>query len=60
MRKNLFTLLAALSCSVVFSQTVAFWDFNSTTNDATTSTGSALPSQGSGTLTNIGGVINRS
>ena len=58
MRKNLFTLLAALSCSVVFSQTVAFWDFNSTTNDATTSTGSALPSQGSGTLTNIGGVTN--
>jgi len=56
MRKKLFTLLASVSCSAIFSQTIAFWDFNSTTNDATTSTGSSIPSIGSGFISNIGAV----
>ena len=56
MRKKWFTWIAAIVSTASFSQTIAFWDFNSATNDANTGTGSVLPLQGSGTLSNIGGV----
>ncbi len=48
-------LFAALS-SVVSAQIITQWNFNSAAPDASTSTGSALPSTGSGTASVIGGV----
>ena len=35
---------------------ISQWNFNSTINDATTSTGVTTPSIGSGILTNLGGI----
>lgn len=39
-----------------FSQTAAFWDFNSNPGDANTATGSALPATGTGSVSLLGGV----
>jgi hypothetical protein len=49
----LFTLISGMS---VWAQTtIASWDFNSTVNDATPSTGVITPVSGAGTLSIIGG-----
>lgn len=48
-------MLAALS-SVASAQLITQWNFNSVTADASASTGSALPSIGSGTASVIGGL----
>ncbi len=48
-------MFAALS-SVASGQLITQWNFNSIVADASTSTGSALPSVGSGTASVIGGV----
>lgn len=59
--KKTLSLLAFSAVVLVVSpragqaQTLAQWNFNSVTNDATTSTGSLNPSTGTGTLTLVGG-----
>jgi len=57
---KLFAIAAAAGLVGVASRTssagvIAQWNFNSTTPDATSTTGSTTPSAGSGTLTTIGG-----
>ncbi|MES2799402.1 MAG: choice-of-anchor I family protein [Bacteroidota bacterium] len=48
--------LGLLICSFTsFAQVITKWDFNSVPSDGSTSTGSFLPSSGTGTLTLIGG-----
>ncbi|MEY4603811.1 MAG: hypothetical protein RIT43_1103 [Bacteroidota bacterium] len=48
---------AMLLASISWTQSIITkWDFNSSINDATTSTGTIAPSFGSGTLTPIGGI----
>ncbi|MCK6406034.1 MAG: PEP-CTERM sorting domain-containing protein [Rhodocyclaceae bacterium] len=57
LRKSLVTLLlAGLAISSAQADTVAQWNFNSNPVDTSTSTGSLLPSIGSGTAGTIGGV----
>ena len=55
-RGLLATSLATLCMTAAaFSQTITQWNFNSNPPDASTSTGSLVPSTGTGTLTLIGG-----
>ena len=57
--KKLYSLLSAtLLILNAYSQTIAFWDFNSSPGDANTATGSTIPSQGAGSISNIGGTTN--
>lgn len=52
--------MAFLSVAYLASSqsTVAFWSFNSLSNDATTSTGSILPEIGTASISTIGGTTN--
>jgi hypothetical protein len=59
MKKIKFLILAAVAfiCQNTIAQTTfTEWNFNSNPPDASTSTGSTLPSIGTGTLTAIGGI----
>ena len=52
----LSTLLLVVVNSLTAQTTITQWNFNSNPADASTSTGSTIPSIGAGTLTTIGGV----
>lgn len=56
MKKSLLSTVFLGLALGAFSQTAASWDFNSTTNDASTSTGVSTPVTGVASLSLIGGV----
>lgn len=60
MKKILLLTFAVWISTALLAQTIAFWDFNSATNDATPATGTTNPATGAGTLTLIGGVTSPS
>lgn len=53
---TLLALVAALATGTAHANTVVQWNFNSTTADANTSTGSSLPILGAGSISLLGGV----
>jgi hypothetical protein len=57
MKKSLFLIpFLAVGFLSHAQSTIAYWDFNSTSNDATTSTGELTPAIGSGIFSPIGGI----
>jgi hypothetical protein len=57
--RGIFCVVLALCClfsSRLFASTTAEWNFNSTSDDGDTATGSLTPSRGIGSFTFIGGV----
>ncbi|MFO0495164.1 MAG: choice-of-anchor I family protein [Flavobacteriia bacterium] len=57
MKKSLFLIpILAWSMQSNAQSNLAYWNFNSTVNDATPSTGELTPTIGSGTITAIGGI----
>ena len=59
MKKWILTIACfAVGCFVWGQTQVAFWDFNSTTNDAATGTGVLTPAVGSGNIVLLGGITN--
>lgn len=57
MRKIVFSIFLLFISQLLTAQTtISFWDFNSVTNDGTTSTGTTNPATGTGTLSLIGGI----
>lgn len=58
--KKILLSIAFLSVAYLANSqsTVAFWSFNSLSNDATTSTGSILPEIGTASISTIGGTTN--
>ncbi len=56
MKKSLLSTVFFGLTLGAFGQTAAFWDFNSTVNDASTATGVSTPATGTGSLALIGGI----
>lgn len=56
----LSTLVTVFALGNAHADVITQWTFNSTTPDGSTSTGSALPSVGAGSLSLIGGITNPS
>jgi len=52
---NLIAILCLVGLGQANAAIIAGWDFNSTTPDATTTTGTTSPSIGAGTITLVGG-----